>query len=180
MALGVTDSCTTTVSVGLRVLLTARREALPVNETITTEIDVEQHKEDSTTVDPPTESIEAVRREQPLVVAFASLLRKRHHKVTRQWTQPKGEATAIVCDLCDKTANVLYEAKGFGTRNAIRMAIGQLADYRRFAPTARRAVLLIERPRPDLEALLRGQSIDAEWRSDGGFTDNANGELTNF
>lgn len=85
----------------------------------------------------------------------------------------------MFCDLFDKTANVLYEAKGSGTRDAIRMAIGQLADYVRFAPDGvRRAVLLRERPRPDLENLLRSQDVIAVWRSaDGGFRDNSAGSL---
>jgi hypothetical protein len=37
-------------------------------------------------------------------------------------------------DVYDATRRNLVEAKGTGTREAVRMAIGQLADYGRFAP----------------------------------------------
>jgi hypothetical protein len=73
----------------------------------------------------------------------------------------------------------LVEAKGTGTRTAIRMAIGQLADYGRFAPSdVAPAVLLSERPRPDLEALLNGLGISAVWETPGGFQHNADGRFT--
>ena len=49
----------------------------------------------------------------------------------------------IFCDLRDTTDDLLVEAKGTVTRNAIRMAVGQLADYERFVePTPRLAVLV--------------------------------------
>ncbi len=72
-----------------------------------------------------------------------------------------------------------FEAKGTATRNSIRLAIGQLADYGRFPPSpSRRAVLLSERPRPDLETLLESQRIAAVWRTENdGFTDNVRGQL---
>jgi hypothetical protein len=44
------------------------------------------------------------------------------------------------------------------------MAIGQLADYRRFASEETRvAVLVPEEPRPDLIALLESAGVDAIW-----------------
>ena len=46
----------------------------------------------------------------------------------------------MFCDLYDKTTRTLYEAKGTTTRMAMRMAIGQLADYARFADVRRLAV----------------------------------------
>ena len=75
-------------------------------------------------------------------------------------------------DAYDETDNVLIEAKGTGSREAIRMAIGQLADYARFVDAGvTRAVLLPQRPRPDLEELMRSQGIVAIWKSRG-FDDN--------
>jgi hypothetical protein len=130
------------------------------------------------TVQPSTEPWEATRREQPLVRDFHSWLDARGHTVGRLWVTPQGETTTMVCDMFDKTANAIFEAKGSGTRNSIRMAIGQLADYARFAPSGiRRAVLLNERPRPDLEQLLESQGIAAVWRTEDGFTDNVGGRL---
>ena len=59
------------------------------------------------------------------------------------------------------------------------MAIGQLADYKRFAdPQARLGVLVPERPRPDLLALLKSEGIEAIWPATAGFEDTSSGSLT--
>jgi hypothetical protein len=47
---------------------------------------------------------------------------------------PSGDQRPIFCDIYDKTAGVLVATKGPVAREAIRRAIGQLMDYRRFAP----------------------------------------------
>ena len=53
-------------------------------------------------------------------------------------------------------------------REDVRMAIGQLFDYRRFAPPgARTAVLLPEKPRADLLELLAGAGIESIWPANG-------------
>ena len=91
---------------------------------------------------------------------------------------PPGEAKPLFCDLRDSSANTLVEAKGSVSREAIRMAIGQLADYRRFTGTdARLGVLVPEAPRQDLLALLASQGIAAIWPVGGGFEDSADGSL---
>jgi hypothetical protein len=90
---------------------------------------------------------------------------------------PEGEATAIQSDLFEEARDNLVEAKGAGTRNSIRLAVGQLYDYGRFAPEAARAVLLPERPRPDLEALLSSSGVSAIWPHSEGFADNAAGRF---
>jgi hypothetical protein len=47
------------------------------------------------------------------------------------------------------------------------MAIGQIADYRRFTdPKARAGVLVPEAPRSDLLALLESEGIAAIWPND--------------
>ena len=77
---------------------------------------------------------------------------------------PPGERRPMFCDLVDKSRNVLIEAKGSVTREDVRMAIGQLIDYRRFADTAARAaVLLPEKPRHDLVELLRSAGVEGIW-----------------
>jgi hypothetical protein len=56
------------------------------------------------------------------------------------------------------------------------MAIGQLMDYRRFAPAgARLGVLTERRPNRDLEDLLTSLGIACVWRQDDGFEDNTGG-----
>jgi hypothetical protein len=156
-----------------------RAPIIPATRTAITEIPIEQHQTDFIIVQPSGESREALRREQPMVRTFCNSLRSRNHEVIRLQLLPEGETSPLFCDIYDKTANVLYEAKGSGTRNAVRMAIGQLADYARFAPArVRRAVLLNERPRPDLEKLLVEQGIAAVWKTASGFADNVGGDLT--
>jgi hypothetical protein len=85
---------------------------------------------------------------------------------------PDGDA--IACDLYDKKRGVLVEAKSIMSRECVRMAIGQIADYSRFLRTHTSAVLLARRPRRDLEKLLKSQHINAIWQTDdGGFLANA-------
>lgn len=111
---------------------------------------------------------EAERRESGLVQSLATHLRGRDHKVCRLQIVPEGEFKPLFTDLYDETADVLVEAKGSVTRENIRMAIGQLADYARFVPSARKVSLLPSRPRADLEMLVRSESIDMIWAVDGG------------
>ena len=85
---------------------------------------------------------------------------------------PDGDA--IACDLYDRKRGVLVEAKSIVSRECVRMAIGQIADYSRFLRTHTSAVLLARRPRRDLEKLLKSQQINAIWQTDdGGFLANA-------
>jgi hypothetical protein len=92
---------------------------------------------------------------------------------------PPGEAKPLYADLYDKSRNNLIEAKGAGTRNDIRMALGQLADYGRFIdPSPERAVLLLERPRRDLEELLLSQNLHVIWCDGESFTDNGDSRFT--
>jgi hypothetical protein len=60
--------------------------------------------------------------------------------------------------------------KGTVTRQAIRMATGQLADYERLVePTPTRAVLVPERPRSDLLELASTQGLSVVGRTGLGF-----------
>jgi hypothetical protein len=72
----------------------------------------------------------------------------------------------------ESTANVLVEAKGSVSRDAIRHAVGQLMDYRRFADNAAKlAVLVPERARPDLLNLLATVGVAAIWPEEGRFSE---------
>ena len=121
-------------------------------------------------VNPSADEYEAERREQALVLQLEAYLRRQGHDAARLKIVPAGERRPIFCDLYDKTAGILIEAKGTVAREAIRMAIGQLFDYRRFAPAETRlAVLVPERPRADLIALLEGARVHAIWPQDDRF-----------
>jgi hypothetical protein len=93
---------------------------------------------------------------------------------------PSGEARPLFTDLFDATTGTLVEAKGTVERNSIRMAIGQLADYRRFIEDGQPrhlAVLVPSQPREDLRALLASQDIAVIFPSSDGFEDSTGGSL---
>lgn len=113
--------------------------------------------------------IEAARREQILVLAYRRHLLTQRHKVMRH-RYGLGSDPSLVCDLVDETDNVLYEAKGDVRRSSVRMAIGQLLDYRRFEPPSTSlAILLPRKPAQDLIELIHSVPASAAWRTKDGF-----------
>jgi hypothetical protein len=149
----------------------ARLDRLGVDEGVK-EIPVEQYVTESMLVLGDRDPYVAERAEQRLVRAFAENLERDGHDVCRLQFHPEGEVAPLFCDLFDKTTGTLYEAKGTVTRAAMRMAIGQLADYGRLvAPHPRLAVLMPEEPRSDLLRLAASQDIEVVWpNGDSGFT----------
>lgn len=142
-------------------------------------VPVEQQHVETVEVAQASDSYTVTRREQTLVLSYANYLESRGSVVSRLRVQPEGEARQIVSDLFDETRNNLVEAKGTGARGDVRMAIGQLYDYRRFAESgAALGVLLPTRPRADLEALLHQAGISAVWPAGDGFADNADGRFS--
>jgi hypothetical protein len=144
------------------------------------EVPIEQQQTERAFVAPSHEPYEAERREQRLVLDLEAHLRRLGHEVARQRIVPETEARPLFTDLYDATTGTLVEAKGTVERGAIRMAIGQLADYKRFidggAPK-RLAVLLPKAPRPDLIELLASQGIELIYPVKDGFVDSAGGEI---
>ncbi|MER8100738.1 restriction endonuclease [Kitasatospora sp. NPDC094016] len=126
-------------------------------------IPVEQQLTEKTFVDPNREPYEAERRESKLVLGFSDYLRSKGHQVTRQQIFPKGETRPLYTDLYDEQLNLLVEAKGSVTRENVRMAIGQLADYSRFVKGVTRAILLPSKPRADLLDLALSQGCEIIW-----------------
>jgi hypothetical protein len=129
---------------------------------------------------PSAEIYEAERREQSLVLEFEAYLSERGHDVWRHKFRPPDEARPILTDLFDGTTGTLIEAKGTVERGAIRMAIGQLADYRRFLNEEELqylAVLVPREPRRDLCDLLASQSIEYIFPWGEGFADSTGGAL---
>jgi hypothetical protein len=136
------------------------------------ELPIEQQLTERIVVEGGREPHEAERREQKLVERFVAHLEAKGHEVCRLQLRPDGEPAPLFCDVYDKTSRRLYEAKGSVARPAIRMAVGQLADYQRLLdPRPTRAVLLPERPRADLEDLLSAEGIRVVFPTDGSFND---------
>jgi 5-methylcytosine-specific restriction protein A len=77
----------------------------------------------------------AERREAELSDRLEAYLRDRGHTVGRFEIQVKGKTSRLLTDLYDATAHVLYEIKGSNRREYVRMALGQLLDYRRYVST---------------------------------------------
>jgi len=143
------------------VLGTARQKAVPV----------EQHLTERMLIEPNREPYEAERREQKLVRELMASLISEGHEVCRLQLRPDDEPAQLFCDLFDATTNTLVEAKGSISRSAVRMAVGQLADYARLvSPTPNKAILLPDKPRPDLLRLAESQKIAVIWPDDDGFT----------
>jgi hypothetical protein len=146
------------------------------------DVPIERQETEKAYVNPSREPYEAERREQKLVLALEAHLVALGHQVSRQRLLSSGEVRPIITDLFDLTTGTLVEAKGTVERNAIRMAIGQLFDYRRFFKAAQLnhiAALFPREPRPDLAALLQEQGIVLIYRTATGFEDSTGGALVN-
>jgi hypothetical protein len=147
---------------------------------VTEAVPIEQQQTERAFVTPSRDPYEAERREQRLVLELETHLRRLNHEVSRQKIVPPGEARPLFTDLYDATTGTLVEAKGTVERNAIRMAIGQLADYKRFIDHGKPkhlAVLLPSEPRPDLRELLAAEGISLIYPHEGSFRDSAGGAL---
>ena len=135
---------------------------------IETEVEAQHVERFQVTV--PHKDIEADRREQGLVLAYCNHLEGQGHNVTRHRYSLPGSSSQLFCDLVDDTDYVLYEAKGDVRRTSVRMAVGQLLDYRRFEPaTMSLAVLLPRKPPHDLIKLIHSVPASAVWRTKDGF-----------
>jgi hypothetical protein len=129
------------------------------------DVAVEERWSEQAFVAPARKADEAERRERALVLAFREHLLGQGHDVAHLKIVPPGEAKPLFADLLDRTTNTLYEAKGTVERGAVRMAVGQLLDYRRLLePTPRLAVLVPTMPREDLREYLSGAGIGLVWR----------------
>jgi hypothetical protein len=122
----------------------------------------EQHLQ-SYSVNPPPEATEAERAEATLVLRFSEYLRNRGVVATRNRIRPKGEEAAMFTDVYVAGWNLLVEAKGSAERSAFRMAIGQLADYRRFLNEPKCAILLPTQPKEDLLGLAAAEGMEVYW-----------------
>lgn len=153
----------------------AKPPAGTVAPPVASEVGIEAHNTETFEVSGQTTRT-ALRREQPLVLAYKAWMEARGSEVIRFRFRPPDTPAHLYNDVYDKTRGNLVEGKADAGRPSIRMAIGQLMDYRRFAPPgANLAVLTERRPHADLDALLGSLGIACIWRSGGTFEDNAGG-----
>lgn len=133
--------------------------------------EVEEQHVERLRVSVPGADREVERREQRLVLAYRDHLADQGHTVTRHTYRLAASGITLACDLVDETAGVLYEAKGDILRSSVRMAVGQLLDYRRFERRPMQlGVLLPRAPSSDLTNLVRSVPASAVWPTSDGFT----------
>ena len=129
------------------------------NDDSVDEVPVESFNTERATVRPREEPHESERREAALVANYQTFLIRAGNSPARKRIRPRGTLRPLFTDIYVPDTNTLIEAKGSGSREAIRMAIGQLYDYARFLDSPSLAVLLPEKPRHDLALLLDGLGI---------------------
>ncbi len=122
-------------------------------------VPVEQNQTERFFVDPSREPYEAERREARLVADFCTFLERKGFHPKRLRIMPAGEAKPLFCDVYVADRGLMVEAKGSVNRASIRMALGQLLDYARFARVTERALLLPTAPRSDLAALIASAGV---------------------
>ncbi|OKJ16786.1 restriction endonuclease [Kitasatospora sp. CB01950] len=130
---------------------------------------LEQHLTEKMFVEPNREAYEAERKESKLVAALADYLRARNLHAERHQILPAGETRPLYTDVYVGPLNLLVEAKGSVTREHIRMAIGQLADYSRYLPNPTKAILVPSEPRADLLDLAGSQDCVVIWPEGKGY-----------
>lgn len=136
----------------------------PANELIVDYVPLEKHHIEHTMFEPGQAPYQAERREAGLVGGLRDYLEGMGHHVTRNRIIPPGEVSPLYTDLFDQTDNLLVEAKSTTTRDAVRMGVGQLCDYRRHVPDAHHLALLVpHKPRTDLIDLCAALNIAAFW-----------------
>lgn len=111
----------------------------------------------------------AVRRESDLVASF--LASQPDRGFSRWAINLPAERTRLLTDVYDERDHVLYEAKAIAGRSDLRMAVGQLYDYRRHIDVAdlRCSVLLPARPTADLRDLLVDTGLGLVYREQNAF-----------
>lgn len=124
-------------------------------------VPIEERHTERAFVSPDQLPHEAERREAELVHRYRDHLIRQGHQVQRLRILPAGETSPLYSDLWDATTGELIEAKSGATRNEVRMAVGQLLDYARFAQPKSLAVLLPSEPRPDILAYLDSLNVRA-------------------
>ncbi|MFD8417395.1 restriction endonuclease [Streptomyces sp. NPDC059650] len=142
-----------------------------------THVEIEQQETEKAFVNPSREPYEAERREAKLVLQFSDYLRSRGHQVHRHRILPDGETRPLLTDLYAPELGLLVEAKGSVTRENLRMALGQLADYSRFVQAVTRAILLPSKPREDLIDLATSQECVVIWPAGKSFESSRPGAL---
>jgi hypothetical protein len=140
------------------------------------DVDIEQQHTETFMVTPSGEPRPAERAEQKLVLCYRDYMTAKGIRVQRKRYWPAGEVRPIYSDVWVEDRRALIEAKNSDSREALRQAIGQLYDYRRFHQLpVHLAVLLPYKLNSERLDLLRSAGIEAVWPYRSKFHDSADG-----
>ncbi|MFB7269842.1 hypothetical protein [Streptomyces sp. NPDC056244] len=115
------------------------------------------------------------RRKALLIESYVEYLESQGHSVGSFEIRIEGKTTTLRTDLFDATDYVLYEAQGSSDRDAVRIALGRLLDYRRYVTHGARqhepkaVVLLPETPDSDMITLLVNHHVSLIYQAHGEF-----------
>lgn len=139
---------------------TPAQEFLSPENNVVTEFDVAERKKST-----------ARRREAEQMSKFEEFLLAQGHEIGRLRLTVPESSVRLLTDTFDSSSKVLYEVKASSTRNMVRVAIGQLFDYRRFTEgVAHYTVVLPVRPTPDLVELIHNVGFELVVEDDGSYT----------
>ena len=136
-------------------------------------VDVEARVVESFETSSREETTTARRAEAALIAEFiASTGRPRDFAMRHSVVTPMG--AGLVTDLFDARDGILYEAKSGVGRETMRLALGQILDYRRCLREAGETIagyrlLVPERPGDDIVELLHEHGVGVVSRHDGVF-----------
>ena len=148
----------------------------PEPRALAVEVPLEQVRTPRYTAQPasPTDALRR-REEATLVRDLAAWIEVRHGDVLTRWALPTGEGgPPLLTDAFLPFHRILIEAKAGAGREYVRMALGQLLDYRRYvpAPAPALAVLLPVAPSRDMATLLAEHAVGIIHRHGEGFAGN--------
>ena len=105
-----------------------------------------------------TAAMETTRTERQL----EDRLREALYVDLRLAIQPAGSSTTLYTDVWDPDERELFEVKSSASRQSIRMAVGQLLDYRRYiaGDEPKCVVVIPEDPGEDLRQFVLGVGMD--------------------
>jgi hypothetical protein len=140
------------------------------------DVDIEWQHTEVFLVSSSGEPRTAERAEQKLVLRYREYMEAKGITVRRKRYFATGEVRPIYSDIWVEARRALIEAKNSDSRDAVRQAIGQLYDYRRFhEPPVHLAVLLPYQATGDRLDLLRSAGVETVWPHGAGFRDSAHG-----
>lgn len=131
-------------------------EPVPTFERGSRQIPLERHLTVSGVAEIRAETVSFTRIEADLVLRYQQYVDR---PLVRYEIPISGTATVLRTDIFDPATGELIEAKGSAARFHVRMALGQLFDYRRSVQPTSLAVLLPQHPGDDLVALLHENGV---------------------